>query len=122
MVDKAKRYFMGMESEFLNCAQAVQKSYMETYGTVDPQMVRSYGVYGGGMAPGGLCGALFAAKAVVEDPAKAGEVEKIFLEQVGSVKCFEIRSAGKVPCGRCVAIAAQTVEEITLAEQNVTVE
>lgn len=117
MVEKAKKYFMG--AEFLNCAQAVAKAYMEEHATVDSQRVRSYAVFGGGMAPEGLCGAVFAAKDVVADSAMASEIEKKFQERVGAVKCFEIRPAGKVSCSGCVGAAAQILAEVKAVEQNV---
>lgn len=117
MVEKAKKHFMG--AEFLNCAQAVAKAYMEEYATVDSQKVRSYAAFGGGMAPEGLCGAVFAAKDVVADPVMASEIVNKFQERVGSVKCMEIRPAGKVSCSGCVGTAAQVLVELKTIEQKV---
>ena len=50
-------------------------------------MIDSYSAYGGGRAENGLCGALYAAKNLLNDPKKIELLNEEFLKRAGSVKC-----------------------------------
>jgi hypothetical protein len=91
-----------------NCAQAVLKAYAPAIGA-GGACVDRFSQYGSGRAPGGECGALFAAKAIVEDPALRGEIERDFVELAGTTKCREIRQGRRVSCQQCVQAAADAV-------------
>ena len=64
---KASDYFHKEDS--YNCAQAVLKYFQKEY-TVSQEIIDSYSAYGGGRAEDGLCGALYAAKFLLDDPRK----------------------------------------------------
>lgn len=89
-----------------NCSQAVA----EACGRND--LVPELASCGGGRAPEGLCGALYAALAIVPDSQKE-QIAKTFAQQTGSTLCKEIK-AGNVPCTTCVQLA----EALALAEIN----
>lgn len=90
-----------------SCAQTVYAAFAEnpTQERLDEMKRMS-----GGRAEGGLCGALFAAKAFV--PAeKAGELAQYFESRAGSRLCREIKAKFKTPCADCVRIACEGVEK-----------
>ena len=74
-------------------------------------MIDSYSAYGGGRAEDGLCGALYAAKTLLNDPEKPKLLNKEFSKKAGSVKCREILKLKKLPCADCVDLAARIVDE-----------
>ncbi len=91
-----------------NCAQAILKAYAPVVG-VEESCFDRFSQFGSGRAPGGECGALFAAKAIVaKSPAKQ-EVEKEFAETAGTTRCRDIRKGRRVSCEQCVQIAANAV-------------
>lgn len=104
-VNTAKNYYLGKEGcKRMNCAQSVICAFKERF-SLDESAVELFKLYGGGNAPGGLCGAFYAAKYVLEngaDKQKTSELEKFFLEQAGSIKCREIRGVRKLSCLGCV--------------------
>lgn len=91
-----------------NCAQAVLKAYAPSVGLKDACLERFAG-FGGGQAPDGECGALFAAKSVFHDAAAKQAIEEEFIRAAGSRKCREIRKGRKFTCGQCVQAAADAV-------------
>ena len=96
----------------LNCAQAVLKAFEATHG-VAAEMIEAFKKYGGGRAEGSLCGALYAAQTLVDDPELADEVAAKFAEIAGSVHCKEIRGAKVFTCSQCVETAAGLVQDTT---------
>lgn len=91
-----------------NCAQAVLVTYASTAG-VDQACVTQFSQYGGGRAPGGECGALFTAKALVQDPAAKQEIEREFVGVVGTSQCREIRQGRLASCEQCVQAASDAL-------------
>ncbi|OHE71571.1 MAG: hypothetical protein A2007_05475 [Verrucomicrobia bacterium GWC2_42_7] len=91
--------------ERYNCAQCILKAFNQS-----PEKIAEFKAYGGGRAPGGLCGALFAAKSL-KDPIAQQHIEDRFIKEVGSALCKEIRSKNLTPCTQCVRIAANIVKE-----------
>lgn len=86
-------------AEGYNCCQAVLKAF----GATDAAVAAGKAC-GGGRGPGGLCGALLAAKQLA--PGRAGELDRRFREAAGSLICREIKAAGRPSCRDCVRIAA----------------
>lgn len=105
---KASDYFH--KEDAYNCAQAILKNFQSEY-SISQEMIDSYSAYGGGRAEDGLCGALYAAKILMNDPQKTELLNKKFLKKAGSVKCREILKLKKLPCADCVDLAAQIVDE-----------
>lgn len=89
-----------------NCAQAVANKYKELYKSDD--IVKEYAPYVGGRAPGGLCGALFAAKEAC--PEYAEEIEAEFVAACGAATCRGIKTGTGTPCPFCVDTGDKLVE------------
>ncbi len=115
-VNTAKNYYTGKDGhKRMNCAQSVICAFKEQFGLCE-EIVESFNAYGGGRAPDGLCGALYAAKYILEkgvDPAKANELEKYFLEKAGAVRCHDIRGERKLSCLGCVEKSSEFLEKYT---------
>ncbi len=105
---KASDYFH--KEDAYNCAQAILKNFHSEY-FISQKMIDSYSAYGGGRAEDGLCGALYAAKTLLNDPKKTELLKKEFSDKAGSVKCREIMKVKKLPCADCVDLAAQIVDK-----------
>lgn len=92
-----------------NCAQAVLKGF-EQECSVTPEYIEAFRTFGGGRAPLGVCGALFAAQQLA--PHKAAELQADFVKQCGSVYCEELKHQLKVSCEECVRTADRLLAEI----------
>lgn len=105
MRKKAKDIY---KNSSLNCAQAILHVFQKHF-EVDDEFVHEARRFGGGRAPGNVCGAYYAAILLLKKhcPEKIPEFEKFFLENVGSLKCFEIKRAHKVSCEECIEKADQ---------------
>ena len=57
-----------------------------------------------------VCGALYAASSLIQDPKSREDIISGFAEQTGSTKCSVIRKAGKISCKECVRIASELVD------------
>ena len=87
-----------------NCAQSVAA------GAGREKLVHELAACGGGRAPDGLCGALYAVLRL----APAGEherVRKAFAAKAGAETCREIKTGSGFPCEECVRLAAELSEE-----------
>lgn len=80
-----------------NCAQAVAA------GADRDDLVDELRAYGGGRAPGGLCGALYAALLILPED-KREEARAEFIRLAGSDQCRVIKSECGTSCLRCVEI------------------
>jgi hypothetical protein len=98
------------DPERLNCAQSVLHAWREVTGDTSLALAELK-PFGGGRAPDGLCGALYAACVVA--PERADALKQNFATQLGSMNCKELRAAKVHPCETCVAQAAEllAVEE-----------
>jgi hypothetical protein len=102
----ALTYFRG-EHRY-NCAQGVLKAYASPIGLGDSCLHR-FSRFGSGQAPEGECGALFAAKAILQDHTAKQKIEEEFVRAVGSSKCRDIRKGRRFTCEQCVQTAADAV-------------
>ena len=90
--------------ENLNCAQAVLAAYQAVSGRkVAP--VDDYRLFGGGRAPGGECGALYAACQAA--PGEAEALRAGFSARAGSTQCRPLKRELRFPCTECVGLAAE---------------
>jgi hypothetical protein len=88
----------------LNCAQAVLDAYQSVTGrSVAP--VADYKAHGGGRAPGGECGALYAACQCAPESATA--IRAQFAARAGSTLCKELKGERRFPCEQCVGTATE---------------
>lgn len=91
----------------LNCAQSVLK-----YFDAPAAQIAEFKAFGGGRAPEGLCGALYAAKALLGDDRKFAELGSEFAARTeGALTCKELKGEVKFPCPACVNLAATLVEK-----------
>ena len=83
----------------LNCSQSV----LALCGIED--RMEEFAEFGGGRAPGGLCGALYAALQLVPEE-RRGALRRAFAAEAGAEKCLDIKRGAGTSCQMCVAIAA----------------
>lgn len=112
-VEKAKNNYLGRGCSRLNCAQSVSTAFKEELHLSD-ELIDSFKSCGGGRAPGGVCGAFYAAKRIVEmeSKEKAQEFEKYFIEHAGALECSTIRGLRKLPCVGCVEKSSEFIAMI----------
>ncbi len=96
-IEKALSHFRKPYS----CAQAVYAAYAQ----MDADMAEKLKKASGGRAPGGLCGAIYAAKLVTGRNPE--ELEAEFAKRIGSSKCAEIKGERMAPCEECVRVATE---------------
>lgn len=94
--------------EHLNCAQSVLYGYQQITGDKKFTLA-DLKQFSGGRAPGGLCGAVYAACLIV--PESANDLKNQFEKNIGSTLCKQIRSARKYSCETCVAHASEFLEK-----------
>lgn len=106
------QYFHG-EKDY-NCAQTVLIILKEnfdflniSYGDIDAAQT-----YGGGRAPNGYCGALYAALSQVNDEKKKQELLDLFKNKIESLVCREIRSCNKKTCKECILASLESFENL----------
>lgn len=87
-----------------NCAQAVAG------GIGRDDLFGELAVYGGGRAPNGVCGALYAALMFVK-PENQAVLKEEFALAAGALTCREIKTITKFPCVECVRKAVELVEK-----------
>jgi hypothetical protein len=112
-VKKALEFFKGSGGKVrFNCAQAVAKAFMEKFELSD-NSTAIFASYGSGKAPGGVCGALYAAQTILQKMGakKVAEADQLFSDYTGSIKCSDIRRTRKVSCMECVKKAAEILDE-----------
>lgn len=86
-----------------NCAQSVAA------GLGHEELVPVLAGAGGGRAPEGICGALYAALLTTPE-AEHEEIRREFAARAGSVLCRELKTVYKFPCVECVRLAAGLAE------------
>ena len=111
----ATAHFRGPDRN--NCAQAVLKAYASHAG-VAQGCVERFSQFGSGRAPGGECGALFAAKCLLEDESARRSLEEAFILAAGSAQCRQIRKLRQLSCRQCVQVAADEVFACLSAGQS----
>jgi hypothetical protein len=113
-VEKAKAHYTGkLGHRKLNCAQTIVNAFKDKF-DVSEEMVERFGAYGGGRAPEGQCGSLYAARTILEKahPTRIKDCEDALLASAGSTKCREIRASRKLSCVGCVEKVAACIEKI----------
>ena len=91
--------------ERYNCAQAVLKTFQEEAGVPD-SVIKAARRWGSGRVEGGMCGALYAVRALIDDPEVRAKVEREFARVAGSTRCRQIRGMSRISCRECVSLAA----------------
>lgn len=111
MKETAKAYFLGKKGPRLNCAQSVAEVFREKF-PLDEKTASSLSACGGGKAPGGYCGAFYAAKCILEKhfPQRSAKGMAELLSAAGSLKCVEVKAIRKLSCVGCVEKSVEVVE------------
>lgn len=91
----------------LNCAQSV----LALCG-VEARM-DEFAAFGGGRAPEGLCGALYAALQLVPED-RRDALRRAFAAEAGAEKCLDIKRGTGTSCQMCVAIAASLAKDAVM--------
>ncbi len=89
-----------------SCAQTVYAAFKDA----SDASLETLKTKSGGRADGGECGALFAAKLLV-DPQFHADMEKDFAAVAGDTRCKIIKGEHKTPCEVCVRTAAELVRK-----------
>lgn len=105
---RARDLFHGKDK--LNCAQAVLKTF-QPFADVTDEDIASYANAGGGKAPEGVCGALYAAQVLLDDDQLTLQLRRQFDESAGASTCKPIRKKKIMSCKDCVSFAAEFVEK-----------
>ena len=84
-----------------NCAQSVAAG-----AGADAQMISDLASAGGGRAPDGCCGALYAAM-LMSAPGNREALTAEFRERAGAVTCRELKQVCHFPCEECVKLGAE---------------
>lgn len=93
-----------MHKKNYNCAQKVLSAFADKY-QIQQDLIDEFRKYGFGRSPNGECGALFAAKYLLQkDPVAAAEIEQKFLRLAGNTECKLIRAHSKISCRKCIEI------------------
>lgn len=104
----ASSFFCGPEG--YNCAQAILLTYQKRFSIPDKDIIAAR-KKGYGKVPGGLCGALYAGKLLLNDETKAEQLTLDFTNQAGSAKCRQILKLKYVSCKECVALTARLLDD-----------
>ena len=104
---KATNYFR-VEPEKLNCAQSMLKAF-QTQLNISEETIAEFRRYGGGRAPEGICGALYAADYLLKQQGK-NSIQEEFRQKAGAVMCRELKKS-KTLCEWRVNIADELLEE-----------
>ncbi len=89
-IEKAVNNYHGAKG--YNCAQSILAAFDKRFDVTD-EMIQEYRSCGGGRAPKGVCGALYAACQLIakENPDLKEQFHNHFQKLTGSDKCREIR-------------------------------
>ncbi len=104
-MQSASKYFRGG----LNCTQAVLYYFQEDFNLSDELIAC---MAGGGKAPDGCCGALYAVHQILDDPVMIERANHFFQLRAGSTKCREVRKLKQLSCAQAVDLAAALVREL----------
>lgn len=111
---KAKENYLGKSAsgKRMNCCEAVAYAFRDEI-PLTAEELQSFSGYGGGRAPGGYCGAIYAAKYLLEKKGspRAAEIDGIFTGLAGSPKCRDIKALRKVSCLACIEKAAEIADK-----------
>lgn len=108
---KAKDYFHLAPANW-NCAQALQKSRQTKTGLSDEEIELQYRPMGGGRAPYGMCGALYALRQLVgDDSPVADELTARFEVRTGGLTCRELKGKHGRPCSWLVEQAEEILTD-----------
>lgn len=104
----AEALFCGPEK--YNCAQAILITFKSRFSIQEADILAAKAI-GYGRVQGGLCGALYAGKYLLDDRVKFEKLTREFESEAGSSKCKRILKLKLITCKECVALAARLIGE-----------
>lgn len=114
-VNNAKNHYLGKEGLVkLNCAQAIISTFQDKF-NLKQDLVGVFEANGRGKAPGGLCGAYYAAQYILKQQdarEQLSALEEYFRGQAGALECQEIRRAKQLSCVGCVEKSAEFLARV----------
>lgn len=114
MKDKlASEYFS--RKHMLSCSQAVAKAFQNELNLTDA-FIADLNKDSSGMAPGGLCGSVYAALELSKGEKMKHEVIEGFLKESKYPTCRDIRLNRTISCRKTVELAASLLEEQLLVD------
>ena len=112
---KADKFFRA-EPEKLNCAQCILKAF-QTQLNIPDSIIAEFRKYGGGRAPEGICGALYAADYLLEQHGK-NSIQEEFRQKANAITCLELKKKRKVSCETYVNIVDELLEQKLFGKGN----
>ena len=110
--------FFHRKPENYNCAQAILLAFQEEF-NIDDEKVHVFKAFGGGRAPKGYCGALYAALSLDLPQEVKNEIESKFIQAARFITCREIKINKTLSCIECVQLAENIVNQaLVLQEQE----
>ncbi len=103
--------------ENFNCAQAVIAAHQAVTGRQGTS-VADFQLLGGGRAPDGECGALYAACHLA--PEAAEQLRNGFAARAGATGCRPLKRERRFPCTECVGLAAELLAGAIASPSSVT--
>ena len=100
--EQAVGFYMQKPKQY-NCAQAVAKAF-ERDDLIEPLIS-----CGGGKAPDGICGALYAALLLAGEE-RSEAIKEQFFKRIGHLECKVIRKNQQATCVDCVSRAAEILD------------
>ena len=91
-----------------NCAQRVLIANKDKFNVTEREIKLAKNC-GTGRADGNLCGALYIALTLIEDPVKQEKLKAEFVAAAGGEKCKVIRKKNKLSCPECVEKAKELI-------------
>lgn len=105
----ASSFFCGPEG--YNCAQAILRTYQKRFSIPDRDIIAAR-KKGYGKVPGGLCGALYAGRLLLDDEHKSQQLTRDFESRAGSARCKQILHLKCLSCKECVALTARLLDSL----------
>lgn len=105
----AASFFCGVEK--YNCAQAILRTYQKRFSIQDADIVAAR-TKGYGKVPGGICGALYAGRLLLDDEHKSQQLTRDFESRTGSARCKQILQLNYLSCKECVALTARLLDSL----------
>lgn len=108
-----KNYYLGLDGEKFNCSQSILKGFKDKF-DIDESKINEFKKFGGGNAPKGLCGAYYATLEITckNHSDKINELEEYFMDNIGHLKCTEIKDSHCASCWDCVKKCAEFLQSI----------
>ena len=101
-------HFFHLKPQCYNCAQSVLMGFQHQF-NLPESLITDFKNYGGGKAPNGICGALYAANYLLS-LRNLPPVSKEFSLRVGASTCKQIKGETHTLCLDCVQMADSLVE------------